>query len=115
VSWRILIRFLGSGGNSITAPDKHLNGFYNTVLKHAISPGYTDEETEEFCCMLRHILSSLVVLFSSLSAYPLSSLLLQNKNVEQIFEDLHAILDIPEDPVGAVRLHHPSFRDFLLD
>jgi hypothetical protein len=111
-----LAMILGSGGNSITAPDKHLNELYNTVLKHAISPGYTDEETEELCGMLRHILGSLVILLSPLSAYSLSSLLhLQNEDVEQILEDLHAILDIPEDPVRVVRLHHPSFRDFLLD
>ena len=111
-----LAMILGSDGNSITAPDKHLNELYNTVLKHALSPTYTHEEKEELCGMLRHILGSLVVLLSPLSTYSLSSLLhLQNEDVEQILEDLHTILDIPEDPVCAVRLHHPSFRDFLLD
>lgn len=29
--------------------------------------------------------------------------------------DLHSILDIPKDPSCQIRLHHPSFRDFLLD
>jgi hypothetical protein len=29
--------------------------------------------------------------------------------------DLHAILDIANDPTRPVRLHHPSFRDFLLN
>ena len=35
--------------------------------------------------------------------------------IDQTLEDLHAILDIPEDRTRPLRLHHPSFRDFLLD
>jgi hypothetical protein len=30
-------------------------------------------------------------------------------------QHLHAILDIPKDSTHPLRLHHPSFRDFLLD
>src|SRR2546427_377252 len=37
------------------------------------------------------------------------------KQVDQTLDDLHAILDIPMEPTRQVRLHHPSFRDFLLD
>jgi len=66
--------------------------------------------------MLRHTLGSVVVLLSPLSAYSLSRLLHRpKKDVEQILGDLHAILDIPEDPIRPLRLHYPSFRDFLLD
>ncbi|KAH6699920.1 hypothetical protein BKA61DRAFT_212114 [Leptodontidium sp. MPI-SDFR-AT-0119] len=36
------------------------------------------------------------------------------EEVDSIFNDLHAILDIPKDPTRQLRLHHPSFRDFLL-
>jgi hypothetical protein len=35
--------------------------------------------------------------------------------MNQILNDLHAIIDIPKDPTRPLRLHHPSFRDFLLD
>jgi hypothetical protein len=35
--------------------------------------------------------------------------------MDQTLNDLHAILDIPEDSTHPLRLHHPSFRDFLLD
>jgi len=38
----------------------------------------------------------------------------QAGGIESIIQDLHAILDIPEDETGALRLHHPSLRDFLL-
>ena len=57
-----------------------------------------------------------VILFSPLSASSLSTLLhLPKGHVDQTLDDLHAILDIPEDQTRPLRLHHPSFRDFLLN
>ena len=102
--------------NATTAPEKHLNEIYITVLKHSIYPDYTDEEREDQYRMLRHTLGSVVVLFSPISAHSLSRLLyVVKKDVDQTLEDLHAILDIPADQNRPLRLHHPSFRDFLLD
>jgi hypothetical protein len=100
--------------SAVTAPEKHLNEIYLAVLKHSISLDYSEEEKEEACDMLKHTLGSIVVLFSPLSAVSLSRLLhLPKEEVDQTFEDLYAILDIPEDPTRPLRLHHPSFRDFL--
>ena len=100
---------------AVTAPEQHLNKIYIFVLKHSISLDYADEEKKEFCGMLRYILGSVVVLLSPLSACSLSKLLHVPKgDVDQILEDLHAILDIPKEPTHPLRLHHPSFRDFLL-
>jgi hypothetical protein len=66
--------------------------------------------------MLKHTLGSIVVLLSPLSTSSLSRLLhLLREDVDQTFEDLYAILDIPDDATRALRLHHPSFRDFLLN
>jgi hypothetical protein len=107
---------LESGVTSTSAPEKHLNEIYSTVLNHAISLDYNDQEKEELYSMLRYKLGSMVVLFSPLSIYSLSRLLhLPKEEVDQILEDLHAILDIPENLIRPLRLHHPSFRDFLLD
>ena len=107
---------LESSSTAITAPEKHLNEVYITVLKHSISPYYTNEEKEESCRILKHILGSIVVLLSPLSSHSLSRLLHVLKNdVDQTLEDLYAILDIPKDQTRPLRLHHPSFRDFLLD
>jgi hypothetical protein len=65
--------------------------------------------------MLKYTLGSIVVLLSPLSAFSLSRLLdLPKEEVNQTFGDFYAILDIPEDPTYPLRLHHPSFRDFLL-
>jgi hypothetical protein len=105
-------------GNSsgITVPGKHLDEIYLTVLKHSISSKYSDEEKEEVCDMLKHTLGSLVILLSPLSTSSLNRLLhLPKEDVDQTFEDLYAILDIPENPTRPLRLHHPSFRDFLLN
>jgi hypothetical protein len=106
----------GSSSSTITAPEKHLNEIYLTVLKHSISSEYSDEEKQEMYEMLKHTLGSIVVLLLPLSASLLSRLLhLPKEEVDQTFEDLHAILDIPEDPTYPVRLHHPSLRDFLFN
>jgi hypothetical protein len=68
--------------------------------------------------MLKHALGSVMVLFAPLSVDSLSILLhVPKQDVDQTLEDLRAILDIPEDqtPPPPLRLHHPPFRDFLLD
>jgi hypothetical protein len=70
-------------------------------------------EKDKLFAMLRHTLGSVVVLLSPLSAYSLGRLL-HTEEVSQTLEDLHAILDIPGDKTYPLRLHHPSFRDFLL-
>jgi hypothetical protein len=107
---------LKGSSSAVTAPEKHLNEIYIAVLKHSISSDYTDEEKEELCGMLKHTLGSVVVLLSPLSAFSLSKLLhLPKEVVDRTLEDLYAILDIPEDQTRPIRLHHPSFRDFLLN
>lgn len=107
---------LKGSSSAVIAPEKHLNEIYIAVLKHSISSDYIDEEKEELLSMLRLTLGSVVVLRSPLSTYSLSRLLdLPKEDVDQTLEDLYAILDIPEDQTRPLRLHHPSFRDFLLN
>ena len=96
------------------APERHLNEIYTTVLKNSIQD-YADEEKEEQCRALRYIIGSIAVLFSPLSAQSLDQLLDVAEGVGPTLEDLHAILDIPNNRSRPIRLHHPSFRDFLLD
>jgi hypothetical protein len=106
---------LKGSSSSVIAPEKYLNEIYITVLKHSISSDYTKEEKEELFAMLRHTLGSVVVLFTPLSPSSLSRLHhFPETKVKQTLEDLHAILDVPEDQTHLLRLHHPSFRDFLL-
>lgn len=54
-----------------------------------------------------------------LSPLPTASLAklisISGTQVTQTLERLQAILDVPKDTAGFLRLHHPSFRDFLLN
>ena len=102
--------------SAVKGPEKHLNEIYITVLKHSVSPGFDDVERKEFHSMLRKILGSVVTLFSQLSVQSLSTLLcLQEEKINETLEDLHSILDMPKNQAHPLRLHHPSFRDFLLN
>ncbi|KAH8714805.1 putative WD-repeat protein [Phaeosphaeriaceae sp. PMI808] len=107
---------LRNDSNITATPEKHLDQIYVTVLQNSVSAEYTDEEREEQCRMLKYVLGSVVVLLSALPIWSLSKLLQSvDEEVRQALEDLHAILNIPKDPAQPLRLHHPSFRDFLLD
>jgi hypothetical protein len=104
-------------GNSIAEhqPEKHLDEIYTTVLKYSIPEGCSNEEKILLLNILRDILGPIVTLLSPLSVQSLSRLLrFQSDEVHDHLKDLHAILDIPKDPARLLRLHHPSFRDFLL-
>ena len=112
---KTLALILQKSSASVAAPEKYIDKIYITVLSHSIYPNYTGEEREELCSALKHILGSVVVLSSELSAYALGKLLhITKQKVDQTLEGLHTILDIPEDQTRLLRLHHPSFRNFLL-
>ena len=85
-------------GNSVTAPEKHLNEIYTTVLKYYISSNHTVEKKEESYYFLRKILGSIAILFSPFFTYPLSRLLCVTKeDINKTLEDLHSVLDILKD------------------
>ena len=107
---------LQSSSSTVIVPEKYLDEIYTTVLNDSISSEYSDEEKEEVYDRLKYTLGSLVVLLLPLSSSSLSRLLyLLREDVDWIFNDLYMILDIPEDLTRQLRLHYPSFRDFLLN
>jgi hypothetical protein len=102
--------------SALTAPEKHLDEIYNTVLRQSISSEYTGDEKEEFYSLLRQILGSIITLLSPLCISSLSILIrVPKEDTNQTLDELHSILDIPRDQNQPLRLHHPSFRDFLLN
>ncbi|KAF2402157.1 hypothetical protein EJ06DRAFT_462685, partial [Trichodelitschia bisporula] len=106
---------LGQSHSTVKVPEKHLDEIYATVLRQSLTD-YEDDDADELRSTLKELLGSIVVLFYPLSAQSLSGLLkIPQSKVNGALNDLHAILDIPEEPANALRLHHPSFRDFLLD
>ena len=113
---RLDIILRASSGSAVMALEKHLDEIYITVLTNSISPEYTDGEKEEAYHILRQILGSIAVLSSPFSISSLTRLLgLAKEDICQTLEDLHSVLDISNDENRPLRLHHPSFRDFLLD
>ena len=102
--------------SSLAAPEKHLDQIYNTVLRQSISSEYTNDEKEELYALLRQVLGSIITLLSPLCICSLSTLIRVSKDyASQTLDELHSILDIPQDQNQPLRLHHPSFRDFLLN
>lgn len=99
-----------------SAPEKELNVIYLTVLTNSIPADFSEEEKKAYYSLLRSILGSIVVLTSPLSIQALSLLLdISARQTSQIVRSLAAILYIPEEQDSELRLHHPSFRDFLLN
>ena len=97
-------------------PERHLDNIYTTILRTSVPETYSKEEQEEAYDYLRLILGSIVILFSALSVEALSKLLdLLSKDTTESITELHSILDIPKKHKHPLRLHHDSFRSFLLD
>jgi hypothetical protein len=64
----------------------------------------------------RKILGSIAILLSPLPAASLAKVIsISGTQVAQTLEKLQAIIEVPKDVAGFLRLHHPSFRDFLLN
>ncbi|KAH6134154.1 hypothetical protein HBI68_251490 [Parastagonospora nodorum] len=104
----------GSDRNSAASPVKHLNQLYLTVLQKSIQSSYTARELAKYYSIMRQILGSIVALSSPLSVASLVMLILiPEQRVNRMLKELHAILDVPKDHSQPLRLHHPSFRDFL--
>jgi hypothetical protein len=102
--------------NSATEPEEELNNIYIKVLENSVNPRLKPQEKDRLFRTLRETLGVIILLFSPLSATSLARLLRNpEEKVRTLLDRLHSILYIPKDPSLPVRLHHPSFRDFLLN
>jgi len=96
-------------------PEKQLDSIYLTVLTSPIQK-LTKQEQKKRYRLIRTTLGAIVLLDSPLPVSSLARLLsIPVEDVQRTLYELHSILDVPQDPARLVRLHHPSFRDFLLD
>ena len=110
-----LLTILENGHDS-GGPETGLDSIYLMVLENAIGSDLSDKEKLEVTHDLRYRLGTIAVLFAPLSVVGLSYLLgVETEEIEQKLADLHSILDVPSSTDRAIRLHHPSFRDFLYD
>jgi hypothetical protein len=99
-----------------TDPEKQLDEVYTTVLKNSIQQGYSDEERKELHEMFKQVLGSIVLLYSPLSIHSLAEMVsLTTSEVEETLADLHTIFHIPSETSRPIFLHHPVFREFILN
>lgn len=109
-----LQQLIGPSSAAATHPIRQLDQIYLTVLKTSVST-YTTDEKEEAAKILKQVLGSLAVLGTSLSLDSLSKILcIGLAEMAQALDDLHAIVDVPNQSTVPLQMHHPSFRDFLL-
>lgn len=110
------LQTLIKGCLSEAGPEKQLDAIYTTVLEGLIQEDFEEEEKQMMCETLKEVVGGIVMLFSPLSAPSLANLF--NREVSEIDEtlvDLHTIFNIPNLRDRPIRLHHPTFRDFLID
>lgn len=97
-------------------PEKQLDQIYTTVLQHSIQQDADEEEKQDVCFVLRDVLGTILTLFSPLPVASLARLLDKGLNyVKNALADLHPIMNVPDRKYEPIRLHHPTFRDFLLN
>jgi hypothetical protein len=110
-----LVEILEGTGSEGT-PEQHLDQIYLTVLKSSIPKKFRAPEKARLYARQRKILGSIAILLSPLPAASLAKVIsISGTQVTQTLERLQAILEVPKDIAGFLRLHHPSFRDFLLN
>jgi hypothetical protein len=103
------------GTGSKGTPEQHLDQIYLTVLQSSISNTFTALEKVRLYARQQKILGSIAILLSPLPAASLAKVIsISGTQVTQTLEKLQAILEVPKDVADFLRLHHPSFRDFLL-
>jgi hypothetical protein len=98
-----------------------LESVYLFVLRRAVAT-INGESTTRTLALFRMIVGSLVLLYNPLSATSLSKLLGTSiREVTASILPLRSVLNVPEtadgtpDPLGAIKLFHVAFRDFLVD
>ena len=102
--------------NNFEGLDRLYVGVLESAMRHYESgaAAYDPELNSQF----RRILGRMAILNDAVSMTPLARLCgLEPWPVFLTLDSLRAILEVPKTPsdVSIIRLHHPSFRDFLLD
>ncbi|KAK6527688.1 hypothetical protein TWF694_004669 [Orbilia ellipsospora] len=104
------------GNPSVKGPEAKLNEIYSAILTNVVHEEYDEMEKEELYELLKATLGTVVTLFSSLPTVSLEKVLqIPQQDIYQTLDDLHSVLEVPKNMHQPIRLHHPSFRDFLLD
>ncbi|KAF5855116.1 hypothetical protein ETB97_010035 [Aspergillus alliaceus] len=92
-----------------------MDSTYTPVLKQILA-GQSERETQQLLTEFKEIVGVVVVLATPLSINALSQLLDRElDDVKCRLDQLHSVLNVPDNFDAPIRLLHLSFRDFLLD
>lgn len=102
--------------NDTLPPERKLDEIYTTVLSNSLRGVYSQSEIQMLNKQFRDIVGTVVTLLDPLSVSSLAGLLGKDiETLKQTLSNLHSVLDVPASDTKAIRLLHPSFRDFLLN
>jgi hypothetical protein len=104
---------------AIALHDSHtmeLDMIYIQVLQHCLQKISNEGTKPSIAAFIRQCVGPIVILFNPLSVDAVANLVnIDNRRLRRVLNQLRSVLDIPDDRVDPVQLHHPSFRDFCLD
>ena len=110
-----LVRIL-QGDTATASPEEKLDEIYRAILTNCMKDEYDDGERAEWCKKFKDVVGTIAILLSPLSSFSLSRLLrIPSNDTIRMLNDMYSVLEIPTDQAQPIRLHHPSFRDFLFD
>lgn len=99
---------------TFASPTGELDQMYTMIIQHSFKN--VQQNKSKVIELFKQVIGSLVVLSEPLSAAALARLLdLPIEWINRRLQSMHSVLNIPKDQSALIRLHHPSFRDFLLD
>jgi hypothetical protein len=102
--------------NTFESPTKELDMMYTQVLEHSFKNVRHPKNKEQLAAIFRQVVGTIVILFDPLSLTAISRLLnMDDEIIKKRLERLRSVLEVPNRQEHAIRLLHPSFRDFLLD
>lgn len=111
-----LSSLLHQEGKGMLPPERKLDEIYSTVLASSIRREYTEVEIQMLHEQFRQVVGPVITMQDPLSIASLAELLGKDAaTLRRTLANLHSVLDVPEADSSAIRLLHPSFRDFLLD
>ena len=110
-----LSSLLLQGSDGAFPPERELDNIYNMVLANSIQGEHNEKEELVLHELFREFVGSIVTLQDPLPIAGLAELLGRDvATLKRALANLHSVLDVPDVESSAVRLLHPSFRDFLL-
>ncbi|RDH14953.1 WD40 repeat-like protein [Aspergillus niger ATCC 13496] len=89
---------------------------YLPILMRLLSnQGIDDDETTQLLQSFQHIIGVIVFLAVPLSVKTLSRLLqIDERVINNLLNNLHSVISVPQDRTTPIRILHLSFRDFLV-